>query len=117
MAKKKSESAGNITSILREKRVFKPSPEFSKKAHVKSFTQYKRTYKDSIWNIQKFWAKAARDLTWFERWNKTLEWKVPFSKWFIGGKINVSYNCLDRHLTTWRRNKAAILWEGEPGES
>jgi acetyl-CoA synthetase len=116
MAKRKLES-GNITSVLIEERIFKPSKEFSRDAHVRSFNQYKKMYKTSIMSIQKYWAGAARELTWFQKWKTILEWKVPFAKWFIGGQINVSYNCLDRHLGTWRKNKAAILWEGEPGES
>jgi len=117
MAKRKPKVTANITSILIENRVFKPKPEFSRNAHIKSFTQYKRTYRSSIKNIQKFWAGAARELTWFKKWKRILEWKPPFAKWFIGGQINVSFNCLDRHLTGGRRNKAAILWEGEPGET
>ena len=63
-----------------------------------------------------FWAGIASELHWFEKWNKVLEWDLPFSKWFVGGKTNISYNCLDRHLTTPRKNKVAILWEGEPGD-
>ena len=65
----------------------------------------------------KFWSAIASELDWFKKWTKVLEWKLPFAKWFVGGKINVSYNCLDRHLSTWRKNKAAIIWEGEPGET
>src|SRR4029453_10430885 len=69
---------------------------------------------------QRFWAKMAREnVTWFKPWKKVLDWKPPFAKWFVGGKLNVSYNCLDRHLEgehAWRRTKAAIIWEGEPGE-
>ncbi|MBI3580368.1 MAG: acetate--CoA ligase, partial [Ignavibacteriales bacterium] len=71
----------------------------------------------SIKNPEKFWAKVAGELDWFKKWNKVLEWKLPFAKWFVGGKINVSYNCLDRHLTSWRKNKAALIWEGEPGDN
>jgi acetyl-CoA synthetase len=64
-----------------------------------------------------YWAEhAQRELHWFKPWDKVLDWQLPFAKWFVGGKINASYNCLDRHLTTWRRNKAALIWEGEPGE-
>ena len=63
-----------------------------------------------------FWGNIARELDWFEPWTKVLEWDAPWAKWFIGGKLNLSHNCLDRHLATWRRNKAAIIWEGEPGE-
>ncbi len=106
-----------ITSILKEKRIFRPSPDFSKNAHVKSLRDYERLYSASIKNPEKFWAEKAKELlAWFKPWKKTLEWKAPFAKWFIGGKINASYNCLDQHLSTWRKNKAAIIWEGEPGD-
>lgn len=107
----------NITSVLKEKRVFKPDAGFAKTAHVKSFGEYRKIYQASIRNPERFWGKIASELDWFKKWSKVLEWKLPFSKWFVGGKINVSYNCLDRHLSTWRKNKAAIIWEGEPGDS
>ncbi len=110
-------SQGNITSILKEKRVFAPGAEFSERAHISSFAQYQELYKKSIINPEEFWAEIAGELDWFEKWNKVLTWEYPFAQWFVGGKINVSYNCLDRHLPTWRKNKAAILWEGEPGET
>ena len=64
-----------------------------------------------------FWASIARELHWFKPWDRVLEWNLPFAKWFVGGQLNLSYNCLDRHVATWRKNKAAILWEGEPGDS
>ncbi|MBI4549083.1 MAG: acetate--CoA ligase [Ignavibacteriae bacterium] len=110
-------TSGSITSVLKEKRVFKPHAKFSKEAYIKSLVAYKRLYKFSIKSPEKFWAKIASELHWFKKWNNVLEWKQPFSKWFVGGKINVSYNCLDRHLSTWWKNKAAIIWEGEPGDS
>ncbi len=110
-------SKENITSILSEERVFKPGTSFARNAYIGSFSGYKKIYDASIRNPQKFWAEAAGQLVWFKKWKKVLEWKIPFAKWFIGGKLNVSYNCLDRHLETWRKNKAAIVWEGEPGES
>ncbi len=108
----------DIESILKERRMFRPSAAFSKQAHVKSDAEYQRLYRDSIRNPEKFWAKqAAAHLDWFKTWKKVLDWKPPFAKWFIGGKLNASYNCLDRHLLTHRKNKAAIIWEGEPGET
>ena len=110
-------SSADITSVLSEERLFTPSAQFAKDAYIGSFARYKSIYKSSIRNPEKFWAKVANELFWFKKWNKVLEWKQPFAKWFVGGKINVSYNCLDRHLTTWRKNKAAIIWEGESGES
>lgn len=117
MSKKSADRQSNITSVLKENRIFKPSSAFSKTAHIRSFAQYKKIYRASVRNPQKFWSKIASELTWFKKWNKVLEWKLPFARWFLGGKINVSYNCLDRHLTGWRKNKAALIWEGEPGET
>jgi acetyl-CoA synthetase len=107
----------NIDSILQETRVFPPSPEFSSKAHIKSLEEYERIYKDAKDNPEKFWAGVAEELHWFKKWDKVLEWNAPWAKWFVGGQINLSYNCLDRHVQTWRRNKAAIIWEGEPGDT
>jgi acetyl-CoA synthetase len=109
-------SSKNIESHLIEKRVFKPSKDFSKKAYISSFADYKKLHQESIKSPEKFWAKQATTLLWNKKWTKVLDWKPPFAKWFVGGKLNVSENCLDRHLTGARRNKAAIIWEGEPGE-
>ncbi|MBX3244316.1 MAG: acetate--CoA ligase [Acidobacteria bacterium] len=105
-----------IESVLSETRVFEPSPEFSANAHIKSFEEYEKLYAEAEADPEGFWAKQAESLDWFKKWDKVLEWNEPFAKWFVGGTLNASYNCLDRHLTTWRRNKAAIIWEGEPGE-
>src|SRR5689334_10652991 len=106
----------NIESHLKETRVFKPSKEFSKQARIKSIEQYRKMHRESIKQPDKFWSREARELTWRAPWKKVLEWKAPFAKWFVGGKLNISENCIDRHLLTHRRNKAAIVWEGEPGE-
>ncbi|MGA7161975.1 MAG: acetate--CoA ligase [Bacteroidota bacterium] len=106
-----------ITSILKEYRVFKPNARFAKSATLRSFSVYKKMYNESIHSPEKFWAKMAEELFWYKKWTKVLRWKLPFAQWFVGGKINVSANCLDRHLTTWRKNKAAIIWEGEPGDT
>jgi acetyl-CoA synthetase len=108
--------AKNIESHLVERRVFKPAKEFAAKARIKSLAQYRRMYRESITNPAKFWAREAKELTWKRPWHEVLQWKCPFAKWFVGGKLNLSENCLDRHLLTHRRNKAAIIWEGEPGE-
>ncbi|HKP69584.1 MAG TPA: acetate--CoA ligase [Pyrinomonadaceae bacterium] len=105
-----------IESVLHESRVFQPPTEFAQQAHVKSFEEYERLYAEAAADPQAFWAKQAEDLHWFKKWDTVLEWNEPFAKWFVGGKLNISYNCLDRHLDTWRKNKAAIIWEGEPGE-
>ncbi|MHB8481875.1 MAG: acetate--CoA ligase [Nitrospiria bacterium] len=107
----------DIESILKEKRVFKPSPQFSKTAYIKSMKAYRTLYQAAAKNPEKFWGTLAKELDWFTPWKKILQWKEPFAKWFVGGKMNVSYNCLDRHIKTWRKNKAALIWEGEPGDS
>ncbi len=106
-----------ITSLEKENRVFKPNPEFSKKAYIKSLSQYKKMYNESIKNPKKFWAKIAGELFWFKKWKTVLKWKAPHSEWFVGGKTNMSYNCIDRHLSGWCRTKAAIIWEGENGDT
>ncbi len=111
-------SQSTIESSLQEKRLFHPSAEFSQNAHVKSLEDYQRLYDSAQADPQKFWAELAQqELHWFQKWDTVLDWQPPFAKWFVGGKINISYNCLDRHLTTWRKNKAALIWEGEPGDS
>ena len=117
MANTPAISQANIDSILQETRVFPPSPEFSAQAHVKSAEEYERLYKEAKDNPEKFWGGVAEELHWFKKWDKVLEWNAPWAKWFVGGEINLSYNCLDRHVKTWRRNKAALIWEGEPGDS
>ena len=104
-------------TLLRENRVFKPSKEFSKKAHIKSLAAYRKMYNESVKSPAKFWGKVANEFHWFTKWKKVVQWKEPHAKWFVGGKTNISYNCLDRHLDTWRKNKAALVWEGEPGDS
>ncbi|MEO8499913.1 MAG: acetate--CoA ligase [Vicinamibacteria bacterium] len=106
-----------IHSLLKEARLFPPPPAFSDKAHVKHLEEYRSLYARSIEDPEGFWAEQAETLTWQEKWHTVLDWKVPFAQWFVGGKINLSENCLDRHASTWRKNKAAIIWEGEPGET
>src|SRR5881275_569800 len=106
----------NIESHLVEKRVFKPPRDFSRRARIKSLGQYRRMYRESMQQPAKFWAREASELVWCAKWKQVVEWKAPFAKWFVGGKLNISENCLDRHLTGPRRNKAAIIWEGEPGD-
>ena len=107
-----------IESILQEKRLFSPSPEFSQQAHIKSQQEYQQLYDQAKADPEKFWAELAeKELHWFQKWEKVLDWQPPFAKWFVEGKTNIAYNCLDRHLNSWRRNKAALIWEGEPGDS
>jgi acetyl-CoA synthetase len=107
----------NITSVLKESRVFPPPAEFAAKARIKSLAEYEALYRRGADDPEGFWAEQAQSLHWFKKWDRVLEWNEPFAKWFVGGKINASYNCLDRHLAGPRRNKAAIVWEGEPGDS
>ena len=106
------ENVGNIEALLREDRRFPPPPEFVKQANINDPGIYEEAQRD----FEGFWARFAEELHWFKKWDTVLEWDPPFAKWFVGGKINMSYNCLDRHLTTARRNKAALVWEGEPGD-
>src|ERR1051325_1712157 len=105
----------NITSVLHEERVFPPPKAFSQRAHVRSLAHYRKLYRESIQAPEKFWAKQAKnELIWQKPWKKVLQWKEPFAQWFVGGQLNVSANCLDRHLATPTANKAALIWEGEP---
>jgi acetyl-CoA synthetase len=106
-----------IESVLNESRVFPPPAEFADNAHIKSFEEYEKIYAEAAENPEKFWAEAAESLHWFKKWERVLEWNEPHAKWFVGGTLNVSYNCIDRHLETHRKNKAAIIWEGETGET
>jgi acetyl-CoA synthetase len=107
----------DIESHLVENRIFKPAKNFAKKAHISSFEEYRELYRKSIRNPEKFWAEQAEEtLEWRKKWKKVLEWREPFARWFVGGKLNVSENCIDRHLAGATRNKAAFIWEGEPGE-
>ncbi len=105
-----------IESMSNESRVFPPPAEFAANAHIKSFEDYERIYAEAAADPEGFWAKQAAELHWFKKWDSVLEWNSPHAKWFVGGKINISYNCLDRHLTTDRRDKIAFIWEGEPGD-
>ena len=105
-----------IETVLNESRLFPPPADFAAQAEIGSFEEYEKLYARAEADPESFWAEQADALHWFKRWDKVLEWDLPFAKWFVGGKLNVAHNCLDRHLTTWRKNKAAIIWEGEPGE-
>ncbi|HZU35761.1 MAG TPA: acetate--CoA ligase [Gemmataceae bacterium] len=109
--------ASNITSVLKETRVFPPSAEFAAHARIKSMAEYERLWNDAKKDPEKFWAEQARRLDWVQPWNKVLVWNEPHAQWFVGGKLNACFNCVDRHLTSGRQNKAAIIWEGEPGDT
>jgi len=106
-------SEENLSALLQEKRLFSPPEGFRERANAADPAIYESARKD----LQSFWAEEAKRLDWFSPWQEILEWKAPWVKWFSGGKINVTYNCVDRHVQSARRNKAAILWEGEPGDS
>jgi acetate--CoA ligase len=108
-----------ITSMMEEKRVFKPSKELSQQAYIKSMAQYNKIYRKSIDDPEGFWGEMAEQLDWFKKWDKVLVQDFSDAKhqWFVGGKLNVSYNCLDRHLTGPRKNKAAFIWEGDIGDT
>jgi acetyl-CoA synthetase len=107
----------NITSILKEGRLFPPPPAFTAQAHIKSLAEYEALWQAAKDDPDQFWGRQAEALHWFRRWDRVLVWNEPHAQWFAGGQLNVSYNCLDRHLHNGRKNKAAIVWEGEPGDS
>jgi len=109
-----SESFAAIESSLQERRVFPPPPEFARHAHIKSREEYDRLYRESLERLDEFWGRMAGELHWFKKWDKVLDWKPPYAKWFLGGKINASYVCLDAQIDKGLGDKAAILWEGEP---
>ena len=109
--------ADDIESTLKEVRVFPPPESFAQAAHIKSLGEYRGLYEASLRDPEGFWAQQAETLRWSKKWDRVLEWNPPFAKWFSGGTLNISENCLDRHVSTWRKNKAAIIWEGEPGET
>jgi acetyl-CoA synthetase len=108
--------SNNFTSVLHEERIFPPSADFVSKARIGSMAEYQRLYDESISSPDTFWAREAGELTWQQPWSQVLDWQAPFAKWFVGAKVNVCENCVDRHLTNGRKNKAAIIWEGEPGD-
>jgi len=116
MADKVSDQSTNIDSILHEQRKFECPEGFREKAHIKSLAEYERIYRESVEHPEEFWGGIAGEIHWFRKWDRVLEWNNPWVKWFVGGQLNLSYNCLDRHVATWRKNKAALVWEGEPGE-
>ncbi len=111
-------SEKGISVLLEEQRRFPPSEEFSRKAHIKTMAEYEAIYRRSVEDPERFWAEMAeKNLYWFKKWDRVLEYdfEKPFVKWFAGGKLNASYNCLDRHIGTPLRNKAAIIWESDEG--
>ncbi len=110
-------SEHKIESLLHEDRLFEPPAAFAEAAHIKSRADYDRIRADALADPEGFWAGIAGELSWFKGWDRVLDWQPPFARWFVGGTTNISHNCLDRHLDGPRRDKPAILWEGEPGDS
>jgi acetyl-CoA synthetase len=107
-----------ITSVSRESRIFKPSAEFKNQANLGSFANYRRLYSESVNAPDKFWERQAKKfISWRKPFSSVLKWKAPHAKWFSGGQLNVAENCVDRHLDSARANKAAIIFEGEPGDT
>lgn len=113
----KAKDKNSIEVLMREDRVFPPPDEYRKNSYIKGFEEYESLYKESIADPEGFWGRMAGMLVWDKKWDKVLEWDFhkPYIKWFLNGRLNVSYNCLDAHLNSWKRNKAAIIWEGDDG--
>ncbi|MGH7165982.1 MAG: AMP-binding protein, partial [Nitrospiraceae bacterium] len=102
-----------LESLLRAGRVVRPSSETVARAYIQDYdTEYRR----SIADPEGFWSTVAKQLDWFTPWQRVLEWNYPWAKWFVGATCNISYNCLDRHVKSWRKNKVAVIWVGEQGE-
>src|SRR5215216_3368775 len=108
-----TEMQGHIEVLLKEDRVYEPSPEFRAQANVSDPSIYDRARQDP----EGFWAEQARNIEWMKPFDKVLDWDAPWAKWFVGGQLNASANCVDRHLKTQRRTKPAIIFEGEPGDT
>ena len=111
-------SAGDVHTVMNETRLFPPSEEFVRNAVINSEAQYNELYQHSIKDPEGFWSDLAKkDLHWFEPFHTTLKWNEPFAEWFIGGKTNACYNCVDAHVVSGNGNRVALLWEGEPGDT
>ena len=110
-------SGSQIDTVMQENRLFPPSVEFAEGARIRSLEQYQALWDEAKSDPEAFWARFAKDeLHWFEPFSTVLEWNEPYASWFVGGKTNVAYNCLDRHLAGPTADKIAIIWEGEPGD-
>jgi acetyl-CoA synthetase len=113
-----ADASSGIDTVMHESRLFPPPDDFAARSRIGSLAAYEALYDEAKRDPVAFWDKLAREeLHWFEPYSDVLRWNEPFAEWFVGGKTNVSYNCLDRHLDTPRRNKAALIWEGEPGDT
>jgi acetyl-CoA synthetase len=112
-----TQPAGQLDSVMQEARLFPPPKEFAERARIGSLEAYQALWQKAADNLEAFWGELAGELHWFKPYQRVLEWNEPFAQWFVGGQTNVAYNCLDLHLTTPRINKAALIWEGEPGDT
>lgn len=110
-------SPGQVDTVMQEGRLFTPPADFAARARIPSLEAYEALWRKAAANVEDFWGEMAGELHWFKPYRKVLEWNEPFAQWFVGGQTNASYNCLDVHLNTPRINKAAIIWEGEPGDT
>ncbi len=102
----------SLSNLLSENRTFAPTPEFAAAANAKP-----EIYDEAERDRLKFWEKQAEELHWFKKWDTVLDWKAPFAKWFVGGKLNASYNALDKHVIEGRGDRVAFYFEGEPGDT
>src|SRR5215831_14848975 len=114
MADKATLPTDNIDSVLQEDRKFECPSHFAEKAHIKTLDEYEHLYRESIEQPEKFWGRVAEELHWFKKWDRVMEWNCPTARWYVGGKTNLAYNCLDRQIAAGRGDKIAIMWEGEP---
>ena len=110
-------TTSQIVTVMHEGRLFHPPAEFSSRARITSLEQYEQMWQEAADDPEAFWGRLAEELHWFQPFSKVLDWQEPYAQWFVGGQTNVSYNCLDAHLSTERRRKPAFLWEGEPGDT
>ena len=118
MADSDQTASTTIANVMQENRLFEPPAELAAGARFKSLAEYESFWNEVAADPVAYWEKTAKEeLHWFEPFNETLRWNEPFAEWFVGGKTNVSYNCLDKHIAEGLGNKTAILWEGEPGDS
>ena len=106
--------AATIENLLREERIFPPPLAFTEAANVNDVSLYDRAATDE--GFRAFWAEESKRIDWMEPWTELLDWQLPYAKWFVGGKLNISVNCLDRHVAAGKGDKVAYYWEGEPGE-
>ncbi len=110
-------SGGSVDTVMQETRLFPPPQEFAARAKIGSLAAYEKMWREAAGDIESFWGQLAGELHWFRPFERVLDWQEPDAKWFVGGQTNASYNCLDAHLNSWRANKAALIWEGEPGDT